>query len=162
MCKQTLRNKMLHVRISLSLSLSFPLPPLWSIGHSWNALFHFSFLILRESVGLLGWGTSQSQGRYLYKQTNIDALSGIRIHGPSVWTGEDNSCLRPRGHCNRRMSHWHVNNGSVWKIGFINFSNDDVRIHIINWQWRNRIPLRRWSIQLHTLLISPLEGELQF
>jgi hypothetical protein len=27
--------------------------PLWSIGHPWNTLFHFSFLILRQSVGLL-------------------------------------------------------------------------------------------------------------
>jgi hypothetical protein len=35
------------------LSLSLLLPPLRSVGHPWNALFHFSFLILRL-VGLLG------------------------------------------------------------------------------------------------------------
>jgi hypothetical protein len=51
----------------LSLFLSLLLPPLWSIGHPWNALFHFSFLILRQSVGLLGRGISPSQGRYLHK-----------------------------------------------------------------------------------------------
>jgi hypothetical protein len=45
----------LSLSLTLSLSLSFLLLPLWSIGHPWNALFHFSFLILRQSVGLLGW-----------------------------------------------------------------------------------------------------------
>jgi hypothetical protein len=30
-------------------------------------LFHFSFLILRQSVGLLGRGIGQSQGRYLHR-----------------------------------------------------------------------------------------------
>jgi hypothetical protein len=25
----------------------------------------------------------------------------IRTHDPGVWAGEDSSCLRPRGHCNR-------------------------------------------------------------
>jgi hypothetical protein len=49
------------------LSFSFLLLPLSSIGHLWNALFHFNFLILRQSVGLLGQGISPSQGRYLYK-----------------------------------------------------------------------------------------------
>jgi hypothetical protein len=53
--------------VSLSLSLSSCFPPLWSIGHPWNDLFHFSFLILRQSVGLLGRGISPSQGSYLYK-----------------------------------------------------------------------------------------------
>jgi hypothetical protein len=35
--------------------------------HPWNALFHFSFLILRQLVGLVGRGISPSQGRYLHK-----------------------------------------------------------------------------------------------
>jgi hypothetical protein len=52
---------------SLNLSLSFLLLPLWSIGHPWNTLFHFSFLILRQSVGLPGRGISPSQGNYLHK-----------------------------------------------------------------------------------------------
>jgi hypothetical protein len=29
-------------------------------------------------------------------------LSGIRNHDPSVGAGEDSSCLRPRGHCDRQ------------------------------------------------------------
>jgi hypothetical protein len=59
-----------YVLIFLSLSLFLPhscCSPLWSIGHPWNSLFHFSFLILRQSVGLLERGISQSQGRYLHR-----------------------------------------------------------------------------------------------
>jgi hypothetical protein len=41
--------------------------PLWSTGHPWNALFHFSFLILKQSVGLLGREISSSEGRHLDK-----------------------------------------------------------------------------------------------
>jgi hypothetical protein len=55
--------------LRVHLSLSFLLLPLWSIGHPWNILFHFSLLILGESVGLHGWGNSQSQGRYVHRTT---------------------------------------------------------------------------------------------
>jgi hypothetical protein len=41
-------------------SLFILLLPLWSRGHRWNVLFHFSFLILRQSVGLLGGGIGLS------------------------------------------------------------------------------------------------------
>jgi hypothetical protein len=51
----------------ISLSLCFLLLPLRSLGHPWNALFHFSFLFLGQSIGLLGGGISPSQGRYPYK-----------------------------------------------------------------------------------------------
>jgi hypothetical protein len=34
-------------------------------------------------------------------QTNIHALSRIRIHNPGVSAGEDSSCLTLRGHCDR-------------------------------------------------------------
>jgi hypothetical protein len=90
----------------LSLSLSFLLPPLWSIGHPWNVLFHFSVLILRQSVGLLGRGISPSQGRYRYKhRINTDKLPCLDWDSnsrSSVRAGEDNSCPRPRGYCDRR------------------------------------------------------------
>jgi hypothetical protein len=46
-------------------SSPIPVAPTWSIGHPWNASFHFSFLILRQSAGLLGREISPSQGRYL-------------------------------------------------------------------------------------------------
>jgi hypothetical protein len=31
-------------------------------------------------------------------------MSGIRTHDPSVRESEDNSCLRPHGHCDQRFS----------------------------------------------------------
>jgi hypothetical protein len=88
--------------LSRSLSLSFLLLPLWNIGHPWNPLLHFSFLIIRQSVGLLGRGISTSQGRYLHKHrinADIHVWSAIRTHDLSVRTSEDSSCLRPRGPC---------------------------------------------------------------
>jgi hypothetical protein len=33
---------------------------------------------------------------------DINALSGIRTHDPSVRAGEDSSCLRMRGHCDQQ------------------------------------------------------------
>jgi hypothetical protein len=48
-------------------SLSFLLLPLRNIGHPWNALFHFSFLIPRQSVGLLGRRINPSQGPHLHR-----------------------------------------------------------------------------------------------
>jgi hypothetical protein len=42
---------------------------LWSLGHHWNASFHFSFLIFRQSVGLLGRVIRLSQGHYLHRTT---------------------------------------------------------------------------------------------
>jgi hypothetical protein len=52
------------------ISLSFLLLPLWSIGHQWNALFHFSFLILRRSVGRTHWTGDQPIARPLSIQTH--------------------------------------------------------------------------------------------
>jgi hypothetical protein len=37
---------------------------------------------------------------------NIHASSGIRTHDLSVGAGEDSSCLRPRGHCDRHTDSW--------------------------------------------------------
>jgi hypothetical protein len=87
----------------------FPVAPSFKHKrHPWNASFHFSFSILRQSVGLLGRGIRPSQGRYLHRtqtQTDIQALSGIWTHDPSVRVSEDCSCLRPRGHCDRLWNH---------------------------------------------------------
>jgi hypothetical protein len=47
------------------------------------------------------------------EQTHIDIndVSRIRIHDPSVWVDEDDSCLRPRGHCDRELIYlWHASN----------------------------------------------------
>jgi hypothetical protein len=68
----------------------------------------FSFLIF-YTVGRTPWtGDQPSQGRYLHtgqykhnKRTQTSMPCGIRTHDPSVRAGEDSSCLRPRGHCDR-------------------------------------------------------------
>jgi hypothetical protein len=79
--------------------------PLWSIGHQWNALFHFNSLILRQSVGRTPWTGNQLVARPLpntnteWTQTDIHASSGIRTHYPSVRASEDTSFLRLRDHC---------------------------------------------------------------
>jgi hypothetical protein len=43
--------------------------------------------------------TTQTQNRRTH--TDIDALNGIRTHDPTFRASEGNSCLRPRGHCDR-------------------------------------------------------------
>jgi hypothetical protein len=90
----------------LCLSLSFLLLPLWSVGHPWNALFHFSFIIIK-TVGRTPWtGDQPVASRYLHihrinAHTDIHASSGIRTDDPSVRANVDASCLRPRGQRNR-------------------------------------------------------------
>jgi hypothetical protein len=64
--------------------------PFWSIGHPWNTLFQFSFLILRQSVGLLWWGISLSQAITYTNRINADR------HLCFEWDLKDCSCLRPR------------------------------------------------------------------
>jgi hypothetical protein len=89
-----------------SLSLFYLLLPLWSTGHLWNALFHFSFLTLRQSVGLLGRGISPSQGHYLHKHkinADIHALNGISTHDLNVWASKGSSYHRLRGHCDQLL-----------------------------------------------------------
>jgi hypothetical protein len=45
---------------------------------------------------------TQNKTNTEYTHTGIHPLSGIRSHDPSVRTGEDTSCPRPRGHYDRR------------------------------------------------------------
>jgi hypothetical protein len=62
----------------------FLLLSLWSIGHPWNALCYFSFLILGQSVGLLGRRMSPSQGSYLHRiNADIHALMGFEPTMPA-------------------------------------------------------------------------------
>jgi hypothetical protein len=60
----------------------------------------FSLLIYTQSVGFLGRGISPSQGRYLHAEQHKHRING---HSPSVLAGQDGSCLRPRGHCDRQI-----------------------------------------------------------
>jgi hypothetical protein len=49
----------------------FLLLPLWSIGHPWNASFHFSFLILDSRYDFLDGGSAQREAA-TYKQDNTN------------------------------------------------------------------------------------------
>jgi hypothetical protein len=64
-------------------------------------------------MGLFGRMISQSQGRYLHTEQHKHRINAhtqtsmprvIRTHKPSARAGEDRSCLRPRGHCDRLAS----------------------------------------------------------
>jgi hypothetical protein len=87
-----------------SLSLSFLLIPLWRIWIPWNALFHFSFLTPRQSIGLLGRGISPPQGCYLHmtaQTQNESRQTSMTLLGfePTIPVNEGISCFRSRGHC---------------------------------------------------------------
>jgi hypothetical protein len=84
-------------------NLGLGLPP-------WNSPFHFGFLYLRQTVGLLERVISSSQGLYLYTNTeklthtqtlNTHALSEIRTHDSGFGASEDSACLRPLGYRDR-------------------------------------------------------------
>jgi hypothetical protein len=76
-------------------------------------LFFSSVIFFTQTVGFPGRVISPSQGRYLHRgqhkhrinvHTDIHDLSRIRTHDPSFRASEYNSCLRPRGHCDRRRA----------------------------------------------------------
>jgi hypothetical protein len=50
-----------------------------------------------------------------WTHTNIYASSVIRIHDLVVGTGDDSSCLRPRGHCDRPI-HTHEIQIFLWRF----------------------------------------------
>jgi hypothetical protein len=91
----------LSIYISIYLWLYSPLLGPWPFCQFLN--------LFTQSVGLPGRRISPLQGRYLHTgqhkhRINVHrhhASCGIRTHDPSVWAGEDSSCLRQRGHCDR-------------------------------------------------------------
>jgi hypothetical protein len=90
-------------------NLGLSLPP-------WNSPFHFGFLDLRQSVGLLGRVISSSQDLYLYTNTekhtqtlNINALGWIPIHDPGFRANEDSACLKPLGYRDRLFARVYFN-----------------------------------------------------
>jgi hypothetical protein len=91
-----------YLQLFLSTSLLFL--PRWSIGHPLNVIFHFSFLMLRQLARLIRLDQPITRPLCTQTQTYIHGLSGIRTYDPSVWNGEDSSCLRPRGYCDRLSS----------------------------------------------------------
>jgi hypothetical protein len=72
----------------------------------WTLAIFFNFFIL-YTVGRTPWTGDQPVARPLSTHrinADIHASSGIRTHDPSTRTGEDGSCLRLRGHCDRLYS----------------------------------------------------------
>jgi hypothetical protein len=72
-----------------------------------DRFFFFSFLTLYR-VGRTPWTGDQPVARPLLTNRinahrHIHASSRFRTHVPSVWESEDSSCLRPCGHCDRRL-----------------------------------------------------------
>jgi hypothetical protein len=62
---------------------------------------HFQFLN-PYTVDRTPWTAGRKAATYTQnKHTDIHASNGIRTHDPSVRASEDNSWLRPRGHCDR-------------------------------------------------------------
>jgi hypothetical protein len=79
--------------------LSMALQSLWTF-----AAFSISQSVRTQTVGLLERGSARRKAAtYTQNNTNTDirASTGIRTHDPSVRAGEDGSCLRPHGHCDR-------------------------------------------------------------
>jgi hypothetical protein len=100
--------------LSLYLSLSRRLLPFWSIADPWNPLFHFSFLLLRPSVGLLGREISPSQGRNLHRTTKTQ---NKRRQTSMPWVG-----FEPTIPVFEREKTFHALNRTVTVIGPLDFT----------------------------------------
>jgi hypothetical protein len=65
-------------------------------------------LWILQTVRLLGRVMSPSQGRYLHRKMKAKRKRiypvGFEPTSPVVWVGEDISCFRPHGRCNRHIS----------------------------------------------------------
>jgi hypothetical protein len=99
----------IYLSVCLSVCLSIH-PCLWLYSLLLGPWPFFSFLIFlhRRWDSLDGRSSRRKAATYTqdntnteYTHTDIHALSGIRTDDPSVWAGEDSSCLRPRGHFDR-------------------------------------------------------------
>jgi hypothetical protein len=77
--------------------------PIQALAASMRHPVSLQLLYLGQSVGLLGWVISSSQGLCLYTNINIHAQSRIRTHGPSVHASENSLCLRPLSYCRRHI-----------------------------------------------------------
>jgi hypothetical protein len=66
-------------------------------------LFQFLDLLHSQQDSSDG-GSARRTGQHNHRinaHTDIHASCGIRTHDPSVCAGEDSSCFRPPGHCDR-------------------------------------------------------------
>jgi hypothetical protein len=124
----------IYTSIYLSIYLSI-YRPLLGLGR------FFSFFIF-YTVGRTPWAGDQPVTKPLPAHTIIHASSGIRTQDTSVWTGEDSSCLRLRGHCDRHIYEY---------------------IYIYIYKWKSRMNLLIGSFMRKVLsnfpVISPLNSK---
>jgi hypothetical protein len=136
-------------------------------------------------VGLLGRGISLTQGLYLHRttqhrktRTHMHAPTGIRTRDPIVRAAEDSTCLRPRGHWDRRSGTVLVENndqnfrrwstyGACPHITYVFFAflMDHVHVQILvtlyDWLIRLLAPEERDEelIQKRNLIFSCIQGD---
>jgi hypothetical protein len=102
----------LSIYLSVCLSVCLPIYP-WLYSPFLELGRFFSFVIFFHIVGETPWtgdqpvarplpthNTAQTQNKH---NTDIHVSNGIRTHDPSVRVGEDCSCLRLCGHCDRHV-----------------------------------------------------------
>jgi hypothetical protein len=120
-CPESSKEGYYYHSSSLSLSLSLFISCCSHLEHRASMKRFIWHQFLRQSVGLFGRGgsarpkaaTCTGQRKHRINE-DIHALSGIRTHDPSVRASEDISCLRPCGHCDRRIIiHY------LWKISYL-------------------------------------------
>jgi hypothetical protein len=73
---------------------------LWALQCIMSIDKFYSFSII-QTIGKTPWAGDQPAARPLPmqdNQTDFHASSGIRTYDPSVWAGENDLRLRPRGH----------------------------------------------------------------
>jgi hypothetical protein len=117
----------------------------------WNYPFHFGFLDLRQSVGLLGWVISSSQGLSTCTQTqknahtltvNIQALCGIRTPDPGFRASEDNACIRPLGYRDRHVLiilSRKLQNSSLHKSSYVPDDGPMWTMHVVEFAWKQEL-----------------------
>jgi hypothetical protein len=98
----------------------------------------FQLLDLLYTAGRTPWTRDQPIARPLpaysttqteYMHTDIHDSSGIQTHDPSIWVGEDGSCLRLRSHCDQLTALLHTLNyfptQSPWRFRHLYVSCDE-------------------------------------
>jgi hypothetical protein len=130
-------------RYSPNLGLGLPL---------WNSPFHFGFLALRQSVGLLGRVINSSQGLSTCTQTpNIHALGGIRTHDPGFRASEDSACFRPLGY--RDLLWWYITTHNFKTLDSVAFVFVGIRPVVTASQFLTTVPRNN---DISHLSLSPI------
>jgi hypothetical protein len=109
----------------------------------------------------IAWPLTTQDNTNRNSPTDIHASNAIRIHDPSVWAGEDISCLGPRGLCDRQVFVYLYNLLVIhsvmlsvayiiyrWRIRcLVNNELERVRTKaVLTWGTFLKLPRRNWKI----------------